>query len=154
MIMKIINQSNNCPFCIVDAIEKQRIIYGDALLKVFPTNIPIVPGHVLICPTRHVSKIDDLKDEELLAVRDFIVRLKTVLRKVFGAEGFNFAWNEGVAAGQSVCHLHIHVVPRKGGDTGIYGYDPREFLYRPGERAKTPDQELRKITNLIKNYLD
>ena len=120
---------------------------------VFPTNIPIVPGHILICPVRHVVKIDFLSDEELYVIRNCIVRLKNSLKKAFDAEGFNIAWNEGPAVGQAVEHLHIHIVPRKAGDAGIYGYDPRKFLYRPGSREKSPEQELQKVAKLIKENI-
>ncbi len=53
----------NCPFC--DDIKKQSIIiYKSDLVMAFPTNIPIVHGHALVCPVRHVEKIDQLSDNE------------------------------------------------------------------------------------------
>ena len=116
----------------------------------FPTNIPIVPGHILVCPVRHISKIENFSKEEILAVTDLIIKLKESLKKGFGAEGFNIAWNEGVSAGQVVDHLHIHIVPRKAGDTGIYEYDPRKFLYRPGTREISPEEELRAVAEVVK----
>jgi len=119
----------------------------------FPTNIPITPGHTLICPIRHVSKIDQLLNEELVAIKNFMVRLKSSLIESLNAEGFNIAWNEGAAAGQAVEHLHIHVVPRRIGDGGIYQYDPRKFLYRPGPRNESPTQELQEVAELIKKSL-
>jgi diadenosine tetraphosphate (Ap4A) HIT family hydrolase len=55
-------------------------------------------------------------------------------------------------AGQSVAHFHLHVIPRTKGDTGIYQYEPRQFLYRPTtERPQSPEEELKQITNIIKN---
>lgn len=119
----------------------------------FPTNIPIVPGHTLLCPVRHVEKIDQLLDSELTAIRNFLIRLKNSLKKSLAAEGFNIAWNEGVMAGQSIDHLHIHVVPRKDGDTGIYEYEPQKFLYRPGTRSESPEQALEKVAALIRENL-
>jgi len=73
--------------------------------------------------------------------------------KAFAAEGFNYAWNEELVAGQTVPHLHLHMLPRKKGDSGIVDYEPRKFLYRPGERSDSPDQELIKVTELIKKNL-
>lgn len=119
----------------------------------FPTNIPITPGHTLICPTRHIAKIDQLSDDELKAIRNIIVRLKNGLKKSLNAEGFNVAWNEGSMAGQSIDHLHIHMVPRKTGDAGIYEYEPRKFLYRPGSRNVSSVQELQEVAKLIKKSL-
>lgn len=120
----------------------------------FPTNIPIVPGHTLLCPVKHVARIDQLSDNELKAIRDFLIRLKNSLKKSLRAEGFNIAWSEGSAAGQSVEHLHIHVVPRNVGDAGISEYEPRKFLYRPGSRNISPDQELQEVAALIRKSLE
>lgn len=146
------NKSENCPYC-NDKDIKSRIIFEDNLFIVFPTNIPITPGHLLICPKRHISKIDDLSDEELKAIKNLIVLLKNTLTKIFDSEGFNIALNEGQSAGQSIDHLHIHIVPRKTGDTGIYEYEPRKFLYRPGSRNTSPETELREIAELIKKNI-
>lgn len=142
----------NCPFC-DNANIQPRIIYRDNLIMAFPGNMPIVPGHTLVCPVRHVAKIDQLSDDELGAIRDFLVRLKNSLKKSLDAQGFNIAWNEGSMAGQSVGHLHIHVVPRKTDDEGIYEYEPRRFLYRPGTRRKSQKQELQEVAELIRKNL-
>lgn len=142
----------SCIFCEKKVIAS-RIIYQDDLVISFLTNIPITPGHVLVCPLRHLAKIDELTTEELTAIKSLIVRLKISLEKTMAAEGFNMAWNEGILAGQSVDHLHIHVVPRTVGDSGIYKYEPREFLYRPGSRNESPDKELKEVAELIKNNL-
>lgn len=143
----------NCPYCHSQEVQA-RLIFQDSLVMAFPTNIPITPGHTLICPTRHVAKLDQLSTEELLALTSLIVRLKNSLIKSGQAEGFNIAWNEGLMAGQAVDHLHIHVVPRKAGDAGIYGYEPRQFLYRPGSRSKSPEAELQAVAKLIKENLE
>lgn len=63
------------------------------------------------------------------------------------------AWNEGGVAGQTVPHLHMHLVPRKQGDEGITEYEPRKFLYRPGSRAESPVEEIREIAKLLKMEL-
>ena len=68
-------------------------------------------------------------------------------------EGFNFAWNDGPIAGQSVPHFHLHVLPRKQGDTGITEYEPRQFLYRPGSREASPEAELAAIAKMIQEHL-
>lgn len=142
----------SCQFCNNKNIS-ERTIYKDDLVWAFPTNIPIVPGHILICPTRCVSKFEDLTNEELKAIRKLLIRLKEQLKNIFGTEGFHCVWNEGSVAGQSVNHFHLHVVPRKTGDEGITEYEPRKFLYRPGSRNTSPDTELQEVAQLIKNNL-
>jgi diadenosine tetraphosphate (Ap4A) HIT family hydrolase len=151
--MENANQNMDCPFCNNKNISV-RIIYKDDLIMAFPTNIPITPGHTLICPVRHVSRIDHLLDKELIAVKNLMIKLKHSLKKSLAVDGFNIAWNEGVAVGQSVEHLHPQVVPRKVGDAGIYEYEPRKFLYRPGSRNESPVQELQEIAELLKKNLD
>ncbi len=124
----------------------------------FLANIPITPGHSLVAPRRIVATVDELAPEELTDLFALVKQVKTVLRQAVGAQGFNCAWNEGRAYGQSVPHLHIHIVPRTQGDAGITQYEPRQFLYRPGSRAESPTTELadlaqhmRKVVTDIKN---
>ncbi len=84
---------------------------------------------------------------------DLAETVKGALKKSFGAEGFNHAWNEGVLAGQSVPHFHLHVVPRIEGDTGVLKYEPRDFLYRPGSREASPEAELQAVAGMIRAAL-
>ncbi len=142
----------NCPFCTNQDI-KERIILENDLAKAFLTNIPIVPGHTLIVSKRCVSKFDDLTLEEKNAVFDLMKKLKVSLEKSFGAQGFNHAWNENQVAGQSILHFHLHLIPRKKWDSGIHKYEPREFIYRPGSRTESENEELLQITELIKDNL-
>lgn len=141
-----------CPFCTKPQIQ-ERIILKNNLVFAFPTNIPITSGHTLIAPIRCVSTFTDLTKEEVAAL--FLMRSRVVgaLQKAFGAEGFHFAWNEGEAAGQRVPHFHLHVVPRKAGDTGITEYEPRKFLYRPGSREPSPGKELQMVAQLLQKSL-
>ena len=91
--------------------------------------------------------------EEITAIFALRAELKTALTKTFGATGFNYAWNEGKLAGQSVPHFHLHILPRSEGDTGITEYEPRQFLYRPGSREDSPEAELKAIASLIQKHL-
>lgn len=142
----------NCAFCELDVIKKREIV-GDNLAWAFPTNIPIVPGHILIAPRRCVAHYEDLTENEKVAIEKLRVEICNALKKVFDAEGFNFAWNDGKNAGQSVPHFHLHILPRKSGDTGITEYEPRKFLYRPGSREDSPEDELLAVSDAIKAAL-
>ena len=141
-----------CAYCEIPEIKERAIVKND-LAWAFPTNIPIVPGHFLIAPVRCVAKFEDLTIEERAAIFDLLSQLTKALTKTFGAKGFNYAWNEGKLAGQSVPHFHLHVLPRKEGDAGITEYEPRQFLYRPGSREETPEAELKAVSELIKKEL-
>lgn len=143
----------DCPYCNNEDVKRRTIIEND-LAFAFPTNIPIVPGHVLVCPKRHVQYYEDVTADEKNALEELRSKLKLALRKSFGAQGFNYAWNEEKIGGQSVPHFHLHIVPRKEGDDGIYKYEPREFLYRPGPRTVTsPQEELAAVVTILKQAL-
>lgn len=138
----------NCVYCTLPEIRERKIVEND-LAWAFPTNIPITPGHTLVAPKRCVARYDDLTSEERRDVEELRQKICSALKRSFDAEGFNFAWNEGKDCGQSVPHFHLHIVPRKKGDEGVWGYEPREFLYRPGSREATPEEELRKVAEVI-----
>ena len=142
----------DCVFCSLPEIQA-RTIARDDLAWAFLTNIPITPGHILICPVRHVKNFEELTSQEKNAIFDLTIKIKKVLKELFSAEGFHHAWNEEKVAGQSVPHFHLHVIPRKRGDEGITEYDPRKFLYRPGSREVSPEAELQSIAKQIKEKL-
>lgn len=139
----------NCVYC--DSREiKARMIAENEYAWAFPTNIPITPGHALVVPKRHAAAFADLSPAELAGVFSLAKRIELALVQAFGAEGFNCAFNQGEVAGQSIPHFHLHLVPRRAGDTGITKYEPREFLYRPGSREATPEAELRAVADAIR----
>lgn len=139
-------------FDVNDPEIQERMITKNELAFSFLTHMPIVPGHSLICPIRVVKTTENLSQEEWKKILELKQEVCQALKKAIRAEGFNFAWNQGENAGQSVPHFHLHVVPRKAGDTGILKYEPRVFLYRPGSRAISPLEELKQIAELIKEH--
>lgn len=141
-----------CAFC-TQVANSERIIAENDLVWAFPTNIPITPGHTLVVPKRCVPTLDDMTAEERLALFEMTGQIQAALRKALGAEGFNVAWNHGEMAGQTVPHFHLHIVPRRTGDTGISEYEPRKFLYRPGSREESPQAELAAIADHIRARL-
>src|SRR3989338_8643303 len=141
-----------CAFCGSSDIQKREIALNE-LAFAFPTNIPITPGHTLISPRRCIATIEELTEKEMRAILSLRLKVREALKRAFGAEGFHFAWNEGEVAGQSVAHLHLHIVPRKRGDAGITEYEPRKFLYRPGPREPSPEAELQAVADIIKKAL-
>ncbi len=87
-----------------------------ALLNRFPYN----NGHVLVAPRRHVSDLCDLPAEELEELFSLVALGTRALREAYGAEGMNVGMNLGKVAGAGIAdHLHVHLVPRWGGDTNF-----------------------------------
>ena len=141
-----------CAFCEIPEIQKRKIIENE-LAWAFPTNIPITIGHTLIVPKRCVSKFKDLTTKEVKAIFDLGEIIKKALIKTYNTQGFNVAYNENKVAGQNILHFHMHIIPRKENDSGIYQYEPRKFIYRPGSRKTSQESELKAVTLEIKQHI-
>lgn len=107
-----------CPFCAPDAA---RVFYRDSLVIGLWDGFPVTPGHALLIPTRHVPTWFDASAEERSALMRAVDAARLAIESNFGADGFNIGINSGQAAGQTVFHLHVHVIPRRHGDVP----DPR-----------------------------
>lgn len=142
-----------CAFCELRTI-RDRVIYENDLVRAFPTNIPITLGHTLIVPQRCVRTLSGLTQAEVIAISRLAKRIQKALREFFGAKAFNMCWNEGRIAGQTVPHFHLHIIPRKDGDSGLSDYDPRSFLYRTGDREPDPEPVLQEVSKMIKRTMD
>lgn len=95
-------------------IKRQRHCF--AILNIYPYN----NGHVMIVPNRHVSRFDQLKDEELLDMMRLQNEMLRILEKRMKPHGFNVGTNLGRASGAGIDdHIHIHIVPRWIGDTNF-----------------------------------
>ncbi len=77
---------------------------------------PVSPGHTLIIPKRHVASFFEATKEEQGAMLDLLAEMRQRLQTERNPDGFNIGINDGAAAGQTVMHLHIHLIPRYAGD--------------------------------------
>jgi diadenosine tetraphosphate (Ap4A) HIT family hydrolase len=82
---------------------------------------PVNPGHVLVVPFRDARDWFETLPHEQAAIMDLVGRVKTMLDEKYKPDGYNVGFNVGEAGGQTVFHLHVHVIPRYSGDMG----DPR-----------------------------
>ena len=113
--------STNCPFCSPAA---QRIWMKSEHALALPDGFPVTEGHTLVIPRRHVASVFDLTDEEQIQVWTFVAQVRDRIETEYRPDGFNIGLNDGSAAGQTVSHAHIHVIPRRDGDVA----DPRGGL--------------------------
>jgi diadenosine tetraphosphate (Ap4A) HIT family hydrolase len=113
----MITQSS-CPFCTFG--DSRVVLANDHALAVYD-GFPVTPGHSLIIPKRHISSFFEATKEEQAALLDLVTRMRELLVTERTPDGFNIGINDGAAAGQTVMHLHIHLIPRYLGDTE----DPR-----------------------------
>lgn len=104
-----------CVFCELQQKNDRPILARTRSFFAVKDKYPVNEGHTLVIPYRHVSRLRDLTVEEFCELRGI---LQTVQDKLAAqnAEGFNIGVNEGEVAGQTVPHLHIHVIPRYRGD--------------------------------------
>lgn len=109
--------NNDCIFCkIISGAIPSFTIYEDETFKVILDRFPAAPGHVLIIPKEHYSDMFSLPEEVAAKVYPLAQKVAAKVKEVTGAEGVNILQNNGEAAGQSVHHFHLHIVPRKAGD--------------------------------------
>jgi ATP adenylyltransferase len=94
-------------------VRREPLAY--VILNIYPYN----SGHVMVCPTRHATLLSELTAEEGAALFSLAARTDRVLRSALTAEGVNVGANLGRAAGGSIDHVHLHLVPRWTGDTNF-----------------------------------
>jgi len=112
-------QPDGCPFCRApSAAEADSLVVARgervyAVLNLYPYN----PGHLLVCPYRHVADYTELDEAETAELAAFTRKAMRVVRHASSPHGFNIGMNQGAVAGAGIAaHLHQHVVPRWGGD--------------------------------------
>ncbi len=109
---------NECPFC---EIAPNRLLMQNELVLAFLDNYPVSTGHSLVIPKRHVASVFELSKEEFAALWQMVSEIRSRLVELHAPAGFNVGLNDGDAAGQTVPHAHVHVIPRYAGDVA----DPR-----------------------------
>ena len=118
----------SCPFC---SIDESRIAFSNDLVIAIWDQFPVSPGHLLIIPHRHAPAWSDLNPVEKSAIWSAIDQGQAVISEQFRPDGFNVGFNERAAAGQTIFHFHLHIIPRYAGDVA----DPRG-----GVRHVIPDK--------------
>ena len=118
---------NNCIFCAIAAGEIPSFkVYEDDLAVAYLDINPFAEGHTLVIPKVHSEGLLDTPDETLAAIVARVKKVAAHLRTALPCDGFNILQNNGEAAGQTVKHVHFHIVPR-------YGRETIAFENRPGD---------------------
>lgn len=103
-----------CVFCNY-LISKDYIAENELAFAIYD-NFPVNKGHVLIIPKRHFASFFDATQEEMQAFYSLTNKVRELLDEEFKPDGYNIGINVGEAAGQTIFHLHIHIIPRYKGD--------------------------------------
>ncbi|MGA1318353.1 MAG: HIT family protein [Rubrivivax sp.] len=107
------NPALHCPFC---CLPDDRVLAQDAHGKVIRDAYPVSPGHTLVIPHRHVGSFFDLSAEERVCLLTLLDEARRSVEAEHRPDGYNIGINDGPTAGQTVPHLHIHLIPRYDGD--------------------------------------
>ena len=120
---------NDCIFCAIAEGEIPSFkVYEDDMVLAYLDINPFAKGHTLVIPKAHAAGLLDADDKML---SELVLRVKKVaahIKEKLGCDGFNILQNNGEAAGQTVRHVHFHIVPR-------YGKDALQFANQPGDMA-------------------
>ncbi len=111
--------AGECPFCRVPTMDDEDglVVRRGTLAYVVLNLYPYAPGHLMVCPYRHVADYTETSDDEVAEIAELTRQAMRVIRGVSGAAGFNIGMNQGAIAGAGIAaHLHQHVVPRWPGD--------------------------------------
>lgn len=145
-------RKKKCEFC--NLAKKERVFYSDEKIVAFLAKDAIGPGQSLIIPRNHFEDISDLSYDMICHIFNFCKIVSKGLIEIFHADGVNVICNNGEHAGQSIPHLHVHVVPRFKGDVA----DPKLWLsrelfnrlYQPtAEDSRETAQKMRDYVNKV-----
>ena len=133
-------KDDNCIFCkIANGDIPSKAIYEDEEFKVILDLGPATKGHALILPKNHYRNLYDLPDDDACKVMLLAKKMAIKMTDRLKCDGFNLVQNNGAAAGQTVFHFHLHLIPRYEGDGQTLGWKPTE----PAQ------EELEEIKNII-----
>ncbi len=107
-----------CPFC---SLPRDRVLCERETALALRDGYPVSRGHTLVIPKRHVTSFFEVTDAERADLMSLLAEAHDGLEREFHPAGYNIGINDGAAAGQTVPHLHIHLIPRYAGDVE----DPR-----------------------------
>lgn len=130
-------RNSTCPFC--NLAPDREIIMETSHVYAIYDKYPVNEGHSLIIPKRHCQNYFDLSEEEQVNCWKAVNRVKQIIIKKYNPDGFNIGININEVAGQTVNHVHIHLIPRYKGDMekpegGVRGVIPEKRIYKSKQK--------------------
>jgi diadenosine tetraphosphate (Ap4A) HIT family hydrolase len=104
---------SDCPFC---SIPADRVVAANDHAIAVRDAYPVTPGHSLVIAKRHVASFFDLNTSESVAMVELLKTVRLLVEREIAPSGYNIGINVGQAAGQTILHVHIHLIPRNAGD--------------------------------------
>ena len=131
-------KKDDCIFCkLANGEIPTNALYEDDIVKVIFDANPAAKGHVLILPKEHFDDIYGMDDETAAHVFKVALKISKAYRKALDFDGLNIVQNNGEAAGQTVFHFHMHLIPR-------YENDGQEIGWKPGSPSQDELEEIKK----------
>lgn len=126
-----------CPFC---TLPPERVVARSAHALAIRDIYPVTLGHSLIIPRRHIVSLTELESDEARDLWELVRSVRAQIDAEHAPDGYNLGVNDGVAAGQTVMHLHVHLIPRYLGDVrdprgGVRWAVPEKAAYWAPDRA-------------------
>ena len=119
---------DNCIFCkLANGVFQTNVVYEDENFTAFLDASPAAKGHTLIVPKAHVANVFELTDDLGEKIYPVVKKVAARQKEILGCDGVNVLQNNGPAAGQTVFHFHIHVIPRFDGDGVMKDWDHLEL---------------------------
>jgi len=120
-------KDQNCIFCkIANGEIPSTTVYEDESFRVIFDIAPASFGHAIILPKNHAADIYEVSEEDASKIFVVAKKVATALKQVLHCDGVNILQNNGVIAGQTVFHLHVHIIPRYEDDTVTISWKPGE----------------------------
>ncbi len=126
------NPNDPCRFC-----TPHRVTGRNELAYSTRDSYPVSPGHSLIIPLRHCASFFDLSPEEVSACMELLTQEQMTLDEEFNPDGYNVGVNVNAAAGQSIFHVHIHLIPRYAGDSSHPQGGVRQVIPEKADYTRT-----------------
>ncbi|MDO4437977.1 MAG: HIT family protein [Eubacteriales bacterium] len=137
-------RDDNCIFCkIANGDIPSDTIYEDEEFRVILDLSPASKGHALILPKTHAANLFELDDEICAKVLILAKKIGKAMQTALCCDGINIVQNNGEAAGQTVMHFHVHIIPRYNGEKQIVAWEPKQSI----------PEEQREIVEKIKTAL-
>ena len=129
------SEHQDCPFC-----RNRNIVIENELAFADYDTYPVSPGHSLVMTKRHVAEYFQATAKEKAAIWALVDEMKIIIDKTYKPDAYNVGVNIGKTAGQSVPHIHIHIIPRYKGDVekpqgGVRGVIPHKQKYVRKKRS-------------------
>ena len=136
-------KDDNCIFCkLVNGVFPTNSIYEDEDFNVILDASPATKGHALILPKEHYANMFEIDDDILAKAAKLAKKIMTHEKEILGCDGYNLVQNNGEAAGQTVFHFHMHLIPRysDNNESKMINWKPNEFS----------DEEMKDICDKMK----